>query len=301
MVGFRPIEVSLLESGSAEFGASAWGSPLGPHGAVEGVDELDGTRNRTMHVPIPLKRAVAAVICQPPIGRVIARLTSDRIPIDGLRISTRSPSVPPGAKARIFWGIYEGAERRYVRRYLNPTLDVVELGASLGVVTCEILRKVDPEVRVVAVEANAELREDWQRTLSENHPGHAVALVTAAIEYDHAGSSEVEFEVAPNPAGSHLGTHRSIHSHAVRRTTLSELIRDFDIGKFALVCDIEGAEAGILLSDVSALQSCEQLIIELHETTTAGEHLTIAGLERLVRDLGFRTLERHGGVVVASR
>ena len=57
-------------------------------------------------------------------------------------------------RERLLNGDYELPERFAVKRYLRPSTPVVELGASLGVVSCAINRRLSNPERHVAVEAN---------------------------------------------------------------------------------------------------------------------------------------------------
>lgn len=70
----------------------------------------------------------------------------------------------PALVASIFWGLYESAEIRFVRRYLDPDLDCLELGSGIGLVSRVIAVSLRPGRRLVCVEP----REDLLACAREN-------------------------------------------------------------------------------------------------------------------------------------
>ena len=68
-----------------------------------------------------------------------------------------------------------------------------------------------------------------------------------------------------------------------------------------LIADIEGGEAAILLEDSGSLQQCVRIIIELHDTTFAGEFVGVDHLLALILGLGFSVRARRGDVFVFER
>lgn len=249
-----------------------------------------------------LKRWVAGILCHPLIGRAIIALFGGRVPSlrsRGWRVALDAPGVTPRTAAQIFWGIYENAELRFVERYLRPDLDVVEIGASIGVVTSAIALHQDPARRLVCVEANPQLIDLLRRNVASNAPGHPVEVVHRAISY---GGRTVRFGLGPTNASGQLdqaGT--STEAVEVPATTLAELLRERGITRFALVADIEGAEAAIIDKDADALLRCEQILIELHATRFEGRDLGVEDLVRGIEAHGFTLRARHGPVCVFER
>ncbi len=250
-----------------------------------------------------LKDRIGSLLCDPRLGTVIARGFRDRIPSQGLRIDTSDRVVSPRTKAQIFWGIYESAEIRFVRRHLRRDLDVVELGSSLGVVACEIARRQDSGRRLLCVEANPALVPLIRRNVARNAPGHRVDVVQRAIDYD-PNRREVTLGLGPtNVSGSTLREEpASPDAPRVPTSTLAALLAEQGIEEYALVSDIEGAEAGILLHDAEALASCRQLLIELHDVATPALRISADEMvDTLVEKHGFRLVGRHGVVCAFER
>lgn len=242
------------------------------------------------------KRLVAQQLCRPGVGRLVAAATGDRLRSRGALVDTSSPLVLPEVKASLFWGLYESAEIRFIQRHLPADLDVVELGASLGVVSSHIARRLAPGRRLVCVEPNAALRPLAERNVGLNATGVALTQVTGAVAY---GAPTVRFEAARRNIDSRLaGGLAGVEVPAVQ---LGRLLAQQGLGDFALVSDIEGAEAAVLAEDGAALARCRLIIAELHATTHAGQAVSVEMLVGWVERLGFTVVDRHGPVVVARR
>lgn len=245
-----------------------------------------------------LKLLLARIACSSVVGRLIAARHRNVIPSGGLRIDTNDPAITPAMKAAIYWGLYESAEQRFVRQYLRTDLDVIELGASLGVISCLIARLVDRSCRVICVEANPRLQGTLRRNLRLNVPDRDVRIVAKAIAY--SGGNARFVTGGDNTGGRIDSSGATDSSELVVTTTLSQLLTDERVGSFALVCDIEGMEADLIAHDVAGLARCQQIVIELHDRS--GDTLTIERLcSSLQEDHGFTLRHRYGPVCVFDR
>src|SRR3954467_6594406 len=129
-----------------------------------------------------LKTAVGMVLSHRLVGALIARAYRDQIPFRSHVINTASDYVPRTAVALLRWGFYEKAEIEFIRRFLPPDLDIVELGASLGVVTLEIAARQEAAKRLVSVEANPHLIETIRTNVARNSHRTDVELINAAVD-----------------------------------------------------------------------------------------------------------------------
>lgn len=82
-------------------------------------------------------------------------------------------------------------------------------------------------------------------------------------------------------------------------TTLRSIVAD--IGDFALVADIEGAEVSFIGGDGAALERCRWMCIELHDTTFEGEPWSRNRLMDALIGLGFELVHRDGATYVFTR
>lgn len=254
-----------------------------------------------MQVPARLKVAVADLLCSRPVGECIAAIFPDRVPSAGLWIDAPSPDITPDTKARLLWGLYERAEIRMLERHLPPFLDVVELGASIGAVSAHIARRLDPSRRLVCVEPNSRLLTLVRANVRRQAPDLRLDLVDGAIVYAATEEREVPLSVGERNVDSRLATERTPATTMVPAWTLGRLLPHCRIERYALVMDIEGAEAGVLYDDGAALTGCAWMMAELHDTVHRDRRLGVEDLVAQLTSLGFEVIARRGPVVVAAR
>lgn len=248
---------------------------------------------------VGLKAALGRMMTHPLVGHALGSWFSDSIPSRGLRIDTRS-DVTSAVKAMLFWGLYESAEIRFVQRFLRPGIDVVELGSSLGVVSCHIARKIAQEARLLCVEANPRLGGIIVNNLAVNAPSVKAKVINAAIDYSSAESGTVRLNVGnTNLTSSVASGQNGCETLAIESTTLSRLLCEQGVEEYSLVADIEGAEIGILLHDRGALRRCRQIIAELHVSSSDGRTYSVEDLVRiLTEECGYVLVARRGPVCV---
>lgn len=254
------------------------------------MTDLQGTALRT-------KLAVARASTHPVVGRAAARVLGDRIPNRGIRFDTSDPQITPRVKARLLFGLYEGAELRFIGRHLDGRRDVVELGSSLGITGSHILRALAPGRRLIAVEANPALIDLLGRTLAAHAGTSNWAVEHGAIAY---GTDEVLLQVGASTQGSRVADpdRDSATTVVVPATTLSGVLDHHGVDRYDLVCDIEGAEVDLLDLEDEALSRCDRMVIELHPTPT----VSLADVRSTLTERhGFEVLDERGPVLVLGR
>jgi len=241
------------------------------------------------------KRFIGPLLANRWTGIVAARVLGDRIPHRGLTIDTSSPVVTPRIKAALLLQGYESGEYRFVRRYIPTDCDVIELGGSLGVISCTIRRRIDPARRQFIVEADPRLAKALRRNLSINRCDTNVDVIEAAISYDPGET--VSFALGESSVSGRVAADAgSLPTIEVPACTLSQLIERHDLTDFALVSDIEGVEWRILKNDLDALASARMIVMETHDSPGNGSYEDlIAALQKTGR---FDLIDRHGPVVV---
>lgn len=208
--------------------------------------------------------------------------------------------LPPGCSASltsgILFGIYEYSERFLIRKHLPSNVDVVELGASIGIVSRDILQRLDASQRLIAVEALPALAELARHNISAVHPGRDWLLIEAAIAY---GADRVSFGSSAEHISGRIANDPSQTGGpftVVKAHSLSWLLDHFNVGEFSLVMDIEGAEYALVAKDAGSLKRCRCLIAELHGTAEQKEmfHATLV-------KAGLRLIETKHSVVAYQR
>ena len=216
-------------------------------------------------------------------------LLKGRIPGRGVLIDAPLEIVPAEHVVSILLGLYESDEVRFIRRYLHHGLDVMEIGSGIGVVSAHILGKLAKRDKLVCLEANPNLVPGLKRNIELNAPGAEVVVMNRALDY--SGKEMISLTVDRKNLGSHVRRQPGVQ---VRAISLKDVIREAKLSDYALVCDAEGAETGMILHDSEGLSRCRLLIIELHRTVHAEREYTVADLRRALE-------VRHGFSLVASR
>lgn len=152
---------------------------------------------------------------------------------------------------------------------------------------------------MVSVEANPSLIKVLKRNVEANGPRDRIAVIHAAIAYTIPPVDFVEMNFGDlSLAGWVSDSVEQRLEFKVQCLTLRELTSRYEIDRFALITDIEGAEAGIFVNEKETLGHCPLMIVELHETTFEGRHLSIPDLIAIVTELGYTLKDSHRDVYV---
>ena len=253
--------------------------------------------------PAPRKRNIFRIFYRAALGRLIARVYHDQIPNLDCVIDTGSSLVVPRIKAKLFLRGYEPVEIGFVKKYLRPDRDVIDLGSSLGVVTSHIGRKLNAGRRIIGVEANPHLLDIIRANVTRNAPHVQVEIVSGAVDYPPDAREFVELVLGSDNLMAHIVEDEVVPQGIfVPVISLSEIIRSQHIGEYTLVSDIEGSEAGLLEMDGAALATCRQMIIELHHTVRRDRIIRAEELATALREKhGFRQIDRRGQVYVFEK
>ena len=251
-----------------------------------------------------IKKVVFSVLCNRAVGSIILWAFRTRIPAlrwSGYSFNVSPREMPKRIIASIFWGFYESAEIRLLNKYFKGDSDVIECGASSGIVSAFIVSKFkDQRLRYIGVETNDRLRDLWTlNTSRHNRLSNTARLINAAVYYD---ATWAPFNISDNPTSSSLDETVTSHlQNRVRAIRLSDLVRDEMIDSFTLVSDIEGGEAAILVHEDLIFTSCKGIFIELHDTWYQGKLYQVGDLRRMIELRAFRVIENIGNVFYFER
>jgi len=250
------------------------------------------------------KVRIGHALSNPLLGSVISHVCRNRIRNKGVIIDTSAPGFTSVDKAKLAFGIYEGAEIRFIREHLKGCIKVLELGASLGVTAAHILDVAAPGAELVCIEANPNVLATLRDTTAAaaEKAGATVRIIHGAVSPDPADRSQ---QVALTLGRSHLGSQAgAAHDTPPRRqlvvpaVDLAEVIQDWT--EYSLVCDIEGAEAGLILTAEPVLTGASRLVIELHETVYRRKPVSVADLKNALLKIGFSPVAENGRVMVLN-
>lgn len=201
---------------------------------------------------------------------------------------------------RIEWllryGVYELEETEFVEAYVEPSMDVVELGGGIGYLSCFIDARGDDDRTHVVVEPNQHLLP----VLERNRELNGASFTTVAAAYASEGEL-VDLHVPEEFWSASLhpvtGEHEIV---AVPTVDLETLVERYGLTDVALVVDVEGSEADLLLNELDVVEShCRVLIVEFHDDGSEAGHSdrTARVRERLERRSFERLAERNGVAV----
>ena len=218
--------------------------------------------------------------------RKIVGRPADVARVEGCLFALDEPAVSAALRYLLLTGKHEAPERMLVKRHLDPSLPLVELGGALGVVSCIANRRLHHPARHVVVEANPALIPVLARNRTRNRCSFTV--VNRAIAYDTA---TVDFVVHDNVLASGVKAGEGTRV-AVATTTLADLVDEHGFETCTLVCDIEGAEVDIVHREGETLGSrVKTLIVEVHDRLVGAD--VCEGMLARLRSLGFERLEQQ--------
>ena len=115
------------------------------------------------------------------------------------------------------------------------------------------------------------------------------------VDFVAGATHETSFTRGPGGGGTQAGIR------PIPTLSLKGLLESRGIVEYALVCDIEGAEAAIIQSP-AALAGCRQLVIELHDTELGGRSWSEDSLcQAIATRHGMTLRDRYGPVCFFER
>jgi FkbM family methyltransferase len=225
--------------------------------------------------------------------KIFARGRNKIVALDGCRFRLRGlPDT--GMKFQLLTGEYEQPERDAARRYIRPEWPVVELGGCFGVVACVTNKLLQNPQAHVVLEANPLVIPYLASNRDSNQC--SFKIVNRALAYN---AETVTFrpgvEFMENSVHSKSG-HPSV---TVPATQLSEILREENFEKFALICDVEGQEYELVMRESAALRKAELIIMEVHPHVIGDEKAQL--LISKLATLGFKIIESSAQVVVLNK
>ncbi|QSW98227.1 FkbM family methyltransferase [Haloterrigena alkaliphila] len=190
---------------------------------------------------------------------------------DGDILVPSSESISNNEIGRIHFGWHEQSERLAIQKYLPTDIPVIELGAGIGYISSYIDETLQEEEHL-AVEANENLWSALELTRELNSASYKI--IKKAY---HPNSSSVSL------SNSTDYSEQSVleRSGGIRTVSLKDLVNKYDLDKFALVADIEGAERLIIEEEIELLRKhCPWIIVEWHGTISE-DVLLKSGFEKV--------------------
>lgn len=159
--------------------------------------------------------------------------------------------------ATYWFNDYELPERNFCSKFLRTSDRVCELGGCLGIVSMIINSQLDSPTEHLVVEANPTLIPYLESNRRQNEG--QFKILNRAIGDGTSLYLEIESGILTSTLSERSG-HTTV---TVQGCTTDSLFTDY--GPFdALVMDIEGAEAQVLLGSCQSWKSVRVIIAEIH-------------------------------------
>jgi FkbM family methyltransferase len=193
----------------------------------------------------------------------------------------------------LYFNKYEKEEVQMIRKYMRTDLPIIDLGTSHGVVATNAACLT--KENILCVEANPNLSEVISGNLTRNGVENSrFSVMNAAIcDVEQAGEPIYFSSRGSNELGR-ICDAQTEGAIKVDTVLLSDIVKKNVKDDFVLISDVEGAEAAFLYSDSDALESCNQLFIELHPVNWKGRELSVTELQQRIELLGFVQNEQRG-------
>ncbi len=257
---------------------------------------------------IKIKSKVGKILFSDFVGNLISIYFKNNIPCYDCIVDTNSSFFTNTMRASIYFKAYEGAEIRFIRKYLPSNRDVIELGSSLGIVSSQIAKKLDfSQSRLFCIEANHELLNNLKSNIKINGGDNIkYKILNNLIDYSKPTGSTIDFyansDILVSSKFIEKNQINDTNIQKIENLYLSELLKTNLIKDYTLICDIEGGEIDFLINDVDSLRNCKLMIIELHDTKYLGKNYSIDNLIDIINNFGFFTLiDSYGPVAVFSQ
>jgi FkbM family methyltransferase len=194
---------------------------------------------------------------------------------------------------------YEAKEARHIQAHLPVGSEVLELGASLGIISSVILGR--KPARLISYEAVGPLTAVARQVVAHNHPAAPWELVHCAIAAE--GVDEVSFDWSPEyTQGGAVAAGSAPSLIRVPAVSLAGAIARHRLPATAwLVMDIEGMEWELARHQAEALRHFEGIIVECHQVRSDGRIVPHAEVLAELAKAGFGIVARRGQVSVLRR
>jgi FkbM family methyltransferase len=185
--------------------------------------------------------------------------------LDGVKVPIRGSALSPRMRRHLMRGGYERAERKLLSRLIQPGDSVIELGASLGIVTSLLARKVGAGGKVAAVEPNRLLHRHFEKQLAVNGETAVLVPVLGCPLWDGPVPEEIHCQRFAAVGNSLSGRAAGTAGDEVPWLTLREVAARAGIGEpTALVIDVEGGEQVWCDHAPAFPESVRTVIVEVH-------------------------------------
>lgn len=196
-------------------------------------------------------------------------------------------------RGTIITGYYENEERILINKYLEKDLPVIELGAGIGITTMQIRRKTNKSI--ITLEPDKISLDALKANIKLNDLNYDLKIINKGIGYEE---KNVLFKSYDMFLDNHIQDKNTYSKkrwklrgeYLLETIKLRQLIVEYNLKKYQLVCDIEGKELDIIKSGDIDPNFCKLIIIELHSAINKNKLFKPNDQINLIKDLGFKII-----------
>ncbi len=152
-------------------------------------------------------------------------------------------------------------EINFVRAFIKPGMQVLDIGANYGLYSTVIASKLKPDGRLWCFEPTQDTADALRKTIKQNHFEDTIELIQAGLS-DHQG--QATFYTSPN---AELNSLTETESTTGEKQTIDLLTLDYCCEKYQwqhldfIKLDAEGEELNILKEAKHTLARCSPLVM----------------------------------------
>jgi FkbM family methyltransferase len=227
-------------------------------------------------------------------GSYFTLLGKKKVELDGVEVLV--PYEVTGIRLRGQFQIksYERAERRFLKKYIDPESSVLELGGCIGIVACVTNRLLKFPEHHVVVEANPELLPYLEQ--NKTHTGSSFAIENCMV----SDKPMNDFYIGPSIGESSV-RRKTLKKISVPGCTIGDLEQKHGLRFDTLIIDIEGAELVFFRENKTWLQHLNTVIIETHPHPEILSDQEVAECLEILEGAGLHLRVQAGLVWVLTR
>lgn len=153
-------------------------------------------------------------------------------------------------------------EIHFVRRFIEPGMQALDIGANYGLYTCAILKKFNGTGHLWCFEPTPDTASALRQSIEKNNFQERVTLIEAGLS-NQCGSAT--FYTSPNSELNSLTKFDGLaqdNAHTIQLKTLDSCLEEYQWGKLDFIkLDAEGEEVRILEAGQKTLQELSPLVM----------------------------------------
>jgi len=184
---------------------------------------------------------------------------------DGVEIPVRGMNYTFGVKWVLTKGVYEDSERMLLKKVLKDGDSVLEMGASIGVVTAIISKLIGKSGRLISIEASELLANQTREWIELK--GNVKIVQGFGFPVDKVPNKyrSLNYKFDGNSLGGYIDFSENTNSKSSDNIfDLSRIEIENNFKPSSLILDIEGSEIVVMEANVNIPEYIQNIVIEMH-------------------------------------